>query len=99
MWTQTATFILTKLNFEAEYQLKMATYGRPQIIVEGNSGDMILIGMNRGCDVNYKAEIQGAIDALNGYTVTAVAEEATPYMYLTATAATYVKTNVATANF
>lgn len=82
-FTQNLTFILTKLTKEMEFQVKMMAWGRPQIFVETNAGDMFLMGIEHGCEISTNSAIGGTMDSLNGYTMTAVAMEKEPIFYLT----------------
>ena len=81
-----------------EFQIKMMAWGRPQIFVEANSGDVFLMGKNHGCEISGKSEVQGTMDSLNGYTLTAVAMEKDPIWYLTGSASTNMKALNATAS-
>lgn len=81
-YTQTANFILTKISAEMEFQVKMMAWGRPQIFVEMNSGQMFLMGKEHGCEIGGTTGVGGTMDSLNGYTLTAVATEREPIFYL-----------------
>lgn len=98
MYTQTLVYILNKLSVELEYQIKMQAVGRPQIVVELNSGQWILIGKEHGCEVTIENGVAGSIDGLNGYTCTAVAMEQEPFYYLTANAISYIQGHLSTNN-
>lgn len=97
-FTQTLNFVLTKLSSEMEFQIKMLAWGRPQIFVEANSGDFFLVGEKHGCEVSGKSEVQGTMDSLNGYTLTATAMEKDPIWYLTGSASTALQALVSTDN-
>jgi len=97
VYNQSLTFILTKLNAEMEFQVKMMAWGRPQIFVEAQSGQIFLLGKDNGCNVGGTAGIGGAMDSLNGYTLTAVGMEIDPAYYLNAGAITALKAMVSTA--
>lgn len=97
-FNQTLNFVLTKLSAEMEFQIKMMAWGRPQIFVEANSGDVFLMGKNHGCEISGKSEVQGTMDSLNGYTLTAVGMEKDPIWYLTGSASTNMKALNATAS-
>lgn len=91
LFTQTLNFVLPKLSSELEFQMKMLAYGRPQIFVEANNGTIILMGEKHGCEVTGKSEVLGTLDAMNGYTMTAVATEPNPVWYLSASASVALK--------
>jgi hypothetical protein len=95
---QTLVANLQKINSELEYQLLMMTYGRPQVIVETNGGDYILLGRVYGTEVTTKSEIQGAMTGANLSTATFVAEESSPFFFLASTAITQLLNLVATTN-
>lgn len=97
-FSQTLNFVLTKLSSEMEFQIKMLSWGRPQIFVEANSGDFMLMGEKNGCEISGKGEIQGTMDSLNGYTLTATGMEKEPVWYLTGSASTNLQALVATAS-
>lgn len=97
-FNQTLNFVLTKLSSEMEFQIKMLAWGRPQIFVEANSGDFFLMGKNHGCEISGKSEVQGTMDSLNGYTLTAVGMEKDPIWYLTGSASTALKALTSTAS-
>lgn len=97
-FNQTLNFVLTKLSAEMEFQIKMMAWGRPQIVVEANSGTFFLMGKEHGCEVSGNSQIQGTMDSLNGYTMTAVGMEKAPIFYLDDTAKAYVLANISTDN-
>ena len=98
IWTQILNFVLTKITPEMEYQVKQMAYGRPIIFIEANSGDVFIIGKEFGCEVTGSAQIQGTMDSLNGYTLTATATETDPIFYLTATAILALEALISTSN-
>jgi hypothetical protein len=81
-FNQELTFILTKLSKEMEFQVKMMAWGRPQIFVEMNSGQMFLMGKEHGSEISGTSGVGGAMDSLNGYTLTATAMEKDPIFYV-----------------
>ena len=91
LYTQTLNFVLPKLSSELEFQMKMLVVGRPQIFVEANNGTILLLGEKYGCEVTGKSEVLGTLDAMTGYTMTAVATEPSPAWYLSASASTSLK--------
>lgn len=97
-YKQTLVANLQKINSELEYQLLMMTYGRPQIIVETNGGDFILLGNKFGCEISTKSEIQGSLSGSNASTATIVAEEPNPWYFLSSAAIAQLTNLVATTN-
>ena len=98
LFTQTVNFTLPKLSSELEFQMRMLVFGRPQIFVETNSGNIILLGEKYGCEVTAKSEVGGTLDAKNGYSLVAVATEPNPVWFLSATASTSLKAVASTAS-
>lgn len=98
IFTQTLNFVLPKLSSELEFQIKMLAFGRPQIFVEANNGTILLMGEKFGCEVTGKSEVLGTLDAMTGYTMTAVATEPNPVWYLSASASTALKAVASTAS-
>jgi hypothetical protein len=96
LYTQTLNFVLPKLSNELEFQMKVLVAGRPQIFVEANNGTILLLGEKNGCEVTGKAEVLGTLDAMTGYTMTAVAAEPNPVWYLSASASTSLKAAAST---
>lgn len=97
-FNQVLTFILTKLSKEMEFQVKMMALGRPQIFVEMSSGQVFLMGINEGCEIGGTSAVGGAKDSLNGYTLTATAQERDPIFYLDDATVTALKVLVSTDN-
>lgn len=88
LFNQVLNFTLTKLNKDMEFQVKMMALGRPQIFVETNSGDVFLMGKDFGCEISGSSQVQGTLDALNGYVLTATAQEREPIYYLDSSSVT-----------
>ncbi len=91
VWYQNLTFILTKLNAEMEFQVKMMAWGRPQVFVETKSGHILALGLENGCNIKGTAGIGGAMNSLNGYTLTATGSEKEPAFYLNSASITALK--------
>lgn len=81
-FNQVLNFTLTKLSTEMEFQVKMFSWGRPIMFVETNGGLVFAMGIEHGCEVAGSSQIQGTMDSLNGYVLTATAMEAEPIFYL-----------------
>jgi len=92
------TFILTKLDKEMEYQVKMMAWGRPQVFVELSSGQIFLMGTEEGNEVAGTAQVGGAKDSLNGYTLTATGVEKDPIFYLNDVSVTALKALASASN-
>jgi hypothetical protein len=97
-FNQVLNFILTKIGKEMEFQIKMLAWGRPQIFVELNSGQIFLMGKNHGCEIAGNSAVGGTMDSLNGYTLTATAMEPDPIFYLADAEVTALKALVSVDN-
>lgn len=97
-FNQVLNFTLTKLSAEMEFQVKMMAWGRPQVFVETNGGLIFLIGKEHGCEIAGNSQVQGTMDSLNGYVMTATAMEPEPIFYLDSASITALKALVSTNN-
>lgn len=82
VWNQTTVAVLTKLTAEKQYQLKLMAFGRLLVFVEFQSGDVILSGLENGCEATVAASVEGAMTGANRYTVTFNAMERNPAYFL-----------------
>ena len=74
---------LKKLTNEMTTQLKLMSYGRPQIIIWTNNGDALLVGEKLGADVTAGTIQTGAgLGDLYGYSVTFTGMEQLPAAFL-----------------
>ena len=79
-YTQTLSITLQKLATATAYQLRLLAYNRPQIFVEDNNGNVMLLGYNNGCDLTGGTAITGTAKGdLSGFTFEISAEEKAPY--------------------
>ena len=79
-YTQTLSITLQKLATATAYQLRLLAYNRPQIFVEDNNGNVMLLGYNNGCDVTGGTATTGTAKGdLAGFTFEISAEEKAPY--------------------
>lgn len=81
-FNQVLNFTLTKLSAEMEFQVKMMAWGRPIIFVETNGGLFFAMGVEHGCEIAGNSQVQGTMDSLNGYVLTATGMEPAPIFYL-----------------
>jgi hypothetical protein len=80
---------LKKLTNEMTTQLKLMSYGRPQIIVWTNNGDALLVGEKEGADVTAGTISTGAaMGDLYGYSVTFTGQERLPAAFLSGSTTT-----------
>jgi len=70
-FSQELVLNLKKLTNEMTTQLKLMSYGRPQIIVWTMNGDALLVGEREGADVTAGTiQTGGALGDLYGYSIT-----------------------------
>jgi len=68
-----------KLTVKDHKELKLMSYGRPNVIVEDNNGNFFLAGLEHGMDVTGGTVVTGgAMGDLSGYTITLTGQEKVP---------------------
>lgn len=98
LYDQVLTFILTKITAAMEYQVRMMALGRPIIFVETNHGKIFVIGLEHGAEISGTTATGGEMNSLNGYTLTATAQEREPIFYLDDATVTALKALVSVEN-
>ena len=82
-FNQEVVLNLKKLTNEMTTQLKLMSYGRPQILVWTNNGDTLLVGEKLGADVTAGTIQTGAgLGDLYGYSVTFTGMEQLPAAFI-----------------
>ena len=77
---------LKKQDAITHKQVKLLSYGRPNIIVETNAGQYFIGGLLRGMDVTAGTISNGtALGDMNGYSLTFTGQEAVPANFLDCT--------------
>ena len=80
---QTLTLTLKKLTKEDNKELKLLAYGRPHVAVEDYNGNVFMMGLENGSDVNGGTIVTGAaMGELSGYTLTLNAQEPLPANFM-----------------
>tara|TARA_R110000787_G_scaffold128666_2_gene240421 strand:+ start:1270 stop:1860 length:591 start_codon:yes stop_codon:yes gene_type:complete len=80
---QTLSLTLKKLTKEDNKEIKLLAYGRPHIAVEDYNGNVFMMGLEHGADVNGGTVVTGAGMAdLSGYTLTFGASESAPANFM-----------------
>jgi hypothetical protein len=83
---QVLTVTLKKQDAITHKQVKLLSYGRPNIIVENNAGQYFIAGLLRGMDVTAGTIGNGtALGDMNGYSLTFTGQEAVPANFLDCT--------------
>jgi len=92
---QVLEITLKKLSLKDNKELKLLSYGRPQVIVEDYNGNFFLAGLEHGMDVTGGTVVTGgAMNELSGYTLTLTGMERVPANFIISTDGT-----LATAGF
>ncbi len=82
-FSQELTLNLKKLTNEMTTQLKLLSYGRPQIFVHTMAGDTLLVGLEEGADVTGGTIQTGAaLGDLYGYSLTFTGQEQFPAPFI-----------------
>jgi len=85
---QTLNLTLKKLIVDHK-QIKLLSYGRPQVIVEDNNGNLFYCGVKHGMEVSGGTIVTGAaMGDLSGYTLVLSGQEPVPANFLTTTLTT-----------
>jgi hypothetical protein len=72
-----------KLTVKDHKELKLMAYGRPNVIIEDNNGNLFLAGLEHGMDVTGGTIVTGgAMGDLSGYTLTLTGMEKVPANFL-----------------
>ena len=80
---QVLEITLKKLTVADHKELKLLSYGRPQVIVEDYNGNYFLAGLEHGMDVTGGTIVTGgAMNELSGYTLTLTGMEKAPANFL-----------------
>jgi hypothetical protein len=89
---QTLNLTLKKLTVKDHKQIKLLSYGRPQVIVQDNNDNYFYCGLEHGMDVTGGTIVTGAaMGDLSGYTLVLSGQENVP--------ANFITTSIATAGF
>jgi hypothetical protein len=74
---------LKKQDVQTHKEIKLLTYGRPNIIVRTNANQFFIAGLARGMDVTAGTIGNGtALGDMNGYSLTFTGQEAVPANFL-----------------
>ena len=74
---------MKKLSKEDNKELKLLAYGRPHVAVEDYNGNVFMMGLVHGAEVNGGTISTGAAMAdLSGYTLTLNAQETLPANFM-----------------
>jgi len=79
VFEQVLELTLLQITKEDNHQLKLLSFGRPQVVVEDYNGNFLLVGREHGADVTGGTIVTGtAMGDFSGYTLTLTAMERTP---------------------
>lgn len=80
---QTLNLTLKKLDVKSHKEIKLLSYGRPQVIVEDNNGNFFMAGLKHGMDVSGGTIVTGAaMGDLSGYTLVLTGQEPVPANFI-----------------
>lgn len=83
---QVLAVTLKKQDVQTHKEVKLLTYGRPNIIVRTNANQFFIAGLARGMDVTAGTIGNGtALGDMNGYSLTFTGQEAVPANFLDCT--------------
>ena len=82
---QTLTLNLKKLSAKDNKQIKLLSYGRPQVIVEDNNGNFFMCGLIHGMEVSGTISTGAALADMSGYSLTFAGEEPVPSNFFVST--------------
>ena len=83
---QVLAITLKKQDVQTHKEVKLLTYGRPNIIVRTNANQYFIAGLERGMDVTAGTIGNGtALGDMNGYSLTFTGQEAIPANFLDCT--------------
>ena len=80
---QSLNLTLKKLSIVDHKQIKLLSYGRPQVLVEDNNGNIFYCGLTKGMEVSGGTIVTGAaMGDMSGYTLTLSGQEPVPANFL-----------------
>ena len=83
MFEQVLELSLKKLSKEDHKTIKLLSFGRPQVIIEDNNGNLLLAGLEHGADVTGGTIVTGgAMGDMSGYTLSFTGMEKAPANFI-----------------
>lgn len=87
-YDQILNLTLHKLSVQSHDELTLIAVARPHVIVEDYNGNLMVVGLEHGADVNGGTVVTGgAMGDLSGYTLTLQANELRPANFISGTLA------------
>lgn len=74
-WTGTGTFVFKKQDLATQKEVRLLSYARPQMILEGYDGQFRLAGLDNGCECVVNTASGVVMGDLNGYNIVATSTE------------------------
>jgi hypothetical protein len=87
-YDQSLTLVLTQMNPATQVELQKVIVSRPHVFIQDNNGNVLAMGMTRGCDTNGSISTGVALGDLNGYSLTVTGQEPLMAMFVTSTVVT-----------
>lgn len=92
---QKLSLMLKKLTVQDHKELKLLCYGRPQVILQDNNGNLFLLGLQHGLDVTTMGISSGTnLGDFSGYKIELVGMEPIPANFLTGPLSSVIDTIV-----
>lgn len=87
---QKLSLMLKQLTVKDHKELKLLCYGRPQVVIQDNNGNLFLLGLQHGLDVTTMGISSGtALGDFSGYKIELVGMEPIPANFLDSTISTF----------
>lgn len=82
-WTQTGTVSLKKQDVASHKELRLATFGTPQVVIEDYNGNYLLAGLENGCSVSVSTTTGTGMGDFTGYNITFTGQESSMASFIT----------------
>ena len=81
-WDQTLTVALPKMTVADRKELKLLSWGNPQVIIEDYNGNFRIGGFENGMDVSVSTASGASMGEFSGYNLEGVGEEIEPALFI-----------------
>lgn len=98
VYNPTLTVALTKLSPDLELQVYLMAISNPQVFIETQQGDILLMGMDNGVQLAGNTSIGGGMGDFTGFNLTFTGQEKYPALYLSETSKTALKQLISSNN-
>jgi hypothetical protein len=92
---QKLSLMLKQLTIQDHKELKLLCYGRPQVVIQDNNGNLFLLGLQHGLDVTTMGISSGTnLGDFSGYKIELVGMEPIPANFIDSSLASFFTTIV-----